>query len=206
MFDWTVQHIVFVVGVGLLTAIAAYTDTRFWKIPNKLTMPFFLLGWVYQLAFWGWMGLGDGLGGFLLGFGTYFLLFVVAGGGGGDVKLMGSLSVWLGIKLTLLLMIVTTFIVVVDVAIVTLYKVLRYGTKKWKKQYLATGKIDERGKPVFKTETIAQKQARRFLPFAIPVGAGTWLLMLLNGTGVIKEGQLGPPRTVPQQEHAQVDR
>ncbi len=205
MFEWTIQHIVFIVGVGLLTGIAVYTDTRFWKIPNRLTMPFFIVGWVYQLAFWGWGGLGDGLGGFALGFGTYFLLFLVAGGGGGDVKLMGALSVWLGVKLTVLLMIVTTVIVVVDVAIVSIYKVLRYGTKKWKKQYLATGKTDARGKAVFKTETIAEKQARRFLPFAIPVGAGTWLLMLLNGAGIIKEGQLGPPRHAPQ-EQAQVDR
>ena len=205
MFEWTVQHIVFIVGVGLLTSVAVYTDTRFWKIPNKLTMPFFIAGWVYQLAFWGWGGLGDGLGGFALGFGTYFLLFLVAGGGGGDVKLMGALSVWLGVKLTLLLMIVTTVMVVADVAIVSIYKVLRYGTKKWKKQYLATGKMDSNGKAVFKPETIAEKQARRFLPFAIPVGAGTWLLMLLNGAGIIKEGQLGPPRHVPQ-EQAQVAR
>jgi prepilin peptidase CpaA len=200
MFEWTVQHIVFIVGVGLLTGIAAYTDTRFWKIPNKLTMPFFVLGLVYQLAFWGWPGLQDGLGGFALGFGTYFLLFMVAGGGGGDVKLMGALSVWLGIKFTVLLMITSTLIVLVDVFIVTIYKVMRYGTRKWKKQYLATGKTDANGKAVFEKETVAQRQARRFLPFAVPVATATWLLMLLNGTGFIKEGQLGPPRNAPQQQ------
>ena len=38
MFEWTLQHIVFILGVGSLTALAAYTDTRFWKIPNKLTV------------------------------------------------------------------------------------------------------------------------------------------------------------------------
>lgn len=200
MFEWTMQQIVFIVGVSLLTGIAAYTDTRFWKIPNKLTVPFFVLGLVYQVAFWGWPGLQDGLGGFALGFGTYFLLFLVAGGGGGDVKLMGALSVWMGVKLTLLLMIVSTLIVLIDVAIVTVYKVMRYGMKSWKKQYLATGKTDARGKPVFKTETIAEKQSRRFLPFAIPVGCAAWLLMLLNGTGFIKEGQLGPPRNVSQHQ------
>jgi prepilin peptidase CpaA len=199
MFEWTAQHIVFIVGVGLLTSIAAYTDTRFWKIPNKLTVPFFVMGLIYQVAFWGWNGLGDGLGGFALGFGTYLLLFLVAGGGGGDVKLMGSISVWMGIKMTLLLMIFSTLIVIVDVAIVTLYKVVRYGTKKWKQQHLATGKQTR------KPETIAEKQARRFLPFAVPVGTAAWLLMLLNGAGFIKDGQLGPPRANVQQQ-AQVER
>jgi prepilin peptidase CpaA len=205
MFEWTVQHIVFIVGVGLLTAIAAYTDIRFWKIPNKLTVPFFVMGLIYQVTFWGWHGLQDGLGGFALGFGTYLLLFIVAGGGAGDVKLMGAVSVWMGIKLTLLLMIVSTLIVLVDVAIVTAYKVLRYGTRKWKQQHLATGKTDASGKAIHRPETIAEKQARRLLPFAVPVATAAWLLMLLNGAGFIKEGQLGPPRTAPQQQ-AQVER
>jgi len=205
MFEWTAQHLVFIVGVGLLTSLAAYTDIRFWKIPNKLTIPFFALGLVYQACFAGFAGLQDGLLGFAIGFGTYFVLFMVAGGGGGDVKLIGALSTWLGFKMTVLLIIVSTLVVIVDVALITAYKVLRYGTKKWKQQYLATGKIDERGKAVFKAETIEEKQKRRYLPFAVPVAASTWLLMLLNGAGFIKDGQLGPPRNARQQQ-AQVDR
>ncbi len=207
MFEWTVQHIAFIVGVGLLTGLAAYTDTKLWKIPNKLTLPFFAAGWIYQIAFHGWSGLQDGLGGFVLGFGTYFLLFMVRGGGGGDVKLMGALSVWLGFKLTLWLMIVSTVMVIVDVAAVTFYKVLRYGPKKWKRDHLATGKTDDRGRAVRKAETYEDRQKRRILPFAIPVAMSTWLVMLLNGAGIIKEGQLGPPRKAPQpQAQAQVDR
>jgi len=203
MFEWTLQHIVFIVGVSLLTGIAAYTDTKLWKIHNKLTLPFFALGWVYQTAFWGLPGLQDGLAGFAVGFGTYLLLFMVAGGGGGDVKLVGALSVWLGLKLTVWMMAASTLIVIVDVAAITLYRVLRYGMQKWKRDYLATGKVDAKGKPVLKQETREEKQKRRILPFAIPVAMATWLLMLLNGAGVIKEGQLGPPRQ-PAKPQAQV--
>jgi prepilin peptidase CpaA len=207
MFEWTVQHVVFIAAIGLFTAAAAYVDTFFWKIPNKLTVPFFALGWIYQCSFWGGMGLLDGLAGFALGFGTYFISYFVRGAGGGDVKLMGAISVWLGFKMTLWLIILSTVIVVVDVVVITLYKVLRYGTKQWKKQHLATGKTDQKGKPVFKTETLKERQARRILPFAIPLATAAWLLMLLNGVGIIKEGQLGPARTKPQdQTQAQVDR
>ena len=203
MFEWTVQHIVFIVAVALLTGIAAYTDTKVWKIHNKLTLPFFALGWVYQVAFWGLPGLQDGLAGFVVGFGTYLLLFMVAGGGGGDVKLVGALSIWLGLKLTVLMMIASTLIVIVDVGAISLYRMLRYGMKKWKHDYLATGKVDAKGKPVIVQETREQKQKRRIVPFAIPVAMATWLLMLLNGAGVIKEGQLGPPRS-PAKQQAQV--
>lgn len=206
MFEWTLQHIVFIAGVGLLTGIAAYTDTKLWKIHNKLTVPFFALGLVYQIAFWGLPGLQDGLAGFAVGFGTYLLLFMVAGGGGGDVKLMGALSVWLGLKLTVWLMVASTLFVIIDVAAISLYKMSRHGMRKWKKDYLATGKVDAKGKTVTVRETHAQKQKRRIVPFAIPVAMATWILMLLNGAGVIKEGQLGPPKAAAKQQAQVVER
>lgn len=208
---WTAQHIVFVVALVGFTLATAYTDTYRWKIPNKLTLPFFALGLVYQLVFWGlqpWNGLMDthglvdGLLGFGLGFGLYFVLWIVAGGGGGDVKLMGALGAWLGFKLTFWLIIASLVMVVVDGVIVTIYKVLRNGMKHYKRTQLATGKTDAKGKPVFKKETLIEKQKRRVLPFAIPVAMAVWLVMLINAAGVIKGGQLGPER--PQQPRPDV--
>lgn len=206
MFEWTLQHIVFILGVSLLTGIAVYTDTKLWKIPNKLTVPFFVAGLIYQIAFFGLNGFVDGLQGFAVGFGTYLLLFMVAGGGGGDVKLVGALSAWLGLKLTIWMMVASTLFVVIDVAVITLFKVLRNGTRKWKKEYLATGKVDAKGKSITITETEDQKRKRRIVPFAIPVAMATWMLMVLNGAGVIKEGQLGPPRPAAKPVNEVVER
>ena len=210
---WTVQHVVFVVALASFTLATAYTDTYRWKIPNKLTIPFFGLGLVYQLCFWGIgssmslmdnHGLIDGLAGFSLGFGLYFLLWIVAGGGGGDVKLMGALGAWLGFKLTFFLIITSLVMVVVDGVIVTIFKSLRMGMKNFKKQHLATGKIDEKGKPVFLKETNVEKRKRRILPFAIPVAMAVWLVMLSNAVGIIKGGQLGPEQNqLPPQQAAQ---
>ncbi len=204
---WTAQHLVFIIALVGFTLATAYTDTYRWKIPNKLTIPFFALGFVYQIAFWGfepWNGLMDthgvldGLMGFGLGFGLYFCLWIVAGGGGGDVKLMGALGAWLGFKLTFWLIIASLVMVVIDGVIVTIYKSLRVGMKQFKKQHLATGKTDAKGKPLFRKETHSEKQKRRMLPFAIPVAMAVWLVMLTNAVGVIKGGQLGPQRQ-PQQ-------
>ena len=204
---WTLQHTVFVIAVVSFTLATAYTDTFRWKIPNKLTVPFFGLGLVYQCCSYGfgtWEGLMenhgliDGLAGFGLGFGMYFVLWIVAGGGGGDVKLMGALGAWLGFKLTFFLIIASLVMVVVDGILVTLYKFVRHGSKSFKKQYLATGKTDARGKPVFKTEADSEKRKRRILPFAIPVAMATWLVMLTNAADVIRGGQLGSDRPLKQ--------
>ncbi|MBI1345611.1 hypothetical protein GC163_04920 [bacterium] len=185
---WNPQHLVFVAAILGLTTTAAYTDIRRRKIPNWLTIPFFVAGWVYQAWFHGWAGLSDGGLGFAIGFGTYFVLWAVAGGGGGDVKLMGAISVWLGFRLTLYLMVVSTLLVVIDSVVVTLYTVLRFGVRQFKKQYLATGKTDANGKPIFE-ETTEQRRQRRILPFAVPLALAAWLVMLADGT-ILKGGQL----------------
>ena len=216
---WNLQHIVFIVALMAFTLATAYTDTYRWKIPNKLTIPFFFLGLVYQIAFWGlqpWNGLMDthglldGLAGFGLGFGLYFMLWIVAGGGGGDVKLMGALGAWLGFKLTFCLIVTSLVMVVIDGIIVTVYKSLRMGMKNFKKQHLATGKTDAKGKAVFVQESPTDKRKRRMLPFAIPVAMAVWLVMLTNAVGVIKGGQLGPERQqktkTQTQQHAAAER
>ncbi len=58
--ELTVGLVVFLIGVGAYTVTAAISDIRIKKIPNKLTLPFFGAGIVYQLAFHGWAGLGEG--------------------------------------------------------------------------------------------------------------------------------------------------
>ncbi len=190
MDSWTPQHIAFVVGIIALTTTAAYTDFRHRKIYNWLTLPFFAAGWLYQFWAHGGPGLWDGLLGFALGFGTYFALWMVAGGGGGDVKLMGAISVWLGFKLTLYLMILSTVLVVIDSAVAMVWTIARVGFKRFKKQYLATGKTDANGKPVY-GETVEQRQNRRIVPFAIPLAMAAWLVLIADGT-IVKGGQLGP--------------
>ena len=56
----TVQLIVFLTCIGAYTIAAAIWDIRIKKIPNKLTLPVFGLGIVYQLAFNGLEGLAQG--------------------------------------------------------------------------------------------------------------------------------------------------
>lgn len=182
MFGLSLASTILVVAVAILTAAAAVSDIRWRKIPNKLTLPAFALGLVYQAVFFGWMGLGNAALGFVVGFGILFVLWMVGGGGGGDVKLMGALSVWLGYRLTLMVMIISTSFVVAVTGGIVVWSLLTAGMGKSKARFLATGKghgvKDKDGKR--SKESVAQKQQRRVMAYAIPVAVATWSVMLWN--------------------------
>lgn len=193
---WTPQHTAFIVAVLVLTGVAAYTDLRYHRIKNWLTIPFFVAGWIYQYWAHGPAGLLDGLYGFMLGFGTYFALWMIAGGGGGDTKLMGAISVWLGFKLTLYLMVVSTAIVALNFLVVSVIAFFRFGFRGLKKQQSAGRNTDAKGKPI----PAVKVRPRHAVPFAVPLAIAAWIVMLADAT-VVKGGQLGPKPNpvVPQQ-------
>ena len=79
------------------TAVAAWIDLAIRRIPNLLTGPVLLLGLLYQGWQGGLWGVAEAfLASLLLGI-PYVLLFVFAGGGAGDAKLMMALGAWLGL-------------------------------------------------------------------------------------------------------------
>ena len=176
--EFDAQLIVFLLGVGIFTLTAAISDLRTRRIPNKLTVPFFFGGLIYQVVFFGLAGLGDGLIGFAIGFGTLFVLWMIGGGGGGDVKLMGALATWLGMSMTILVLIGSTFCVLAGTVLVMLWSLMTRGISRTKGQYLATGKQDyKKGEPV-KKETTDEKKQRRIMAYALPVAIATWSIVL----------------------------
>lgn len=174
MPEMSLRLIMLIVGVGALTGAAAISDLRTRRIPNQLTLPAFLLGLVYQGAFFGWLGLADAGLAFVLGFGVLFVLWLIGGGGGGDAKLMGALSVWLGFDLTLTVMIATLVIVVVAMLSQTVSRAVM-GQKEsglFATPAAATGGNKRRNK------TVVDRQNRRLMAFAVPVALATWVVMI----------------------------
>lgn len=87
------EQVAILAGCLIPSLVIAYTDTRHYLIPNLVTLPVFLAGLVAAV----YRGdLLDALLGAALGFGILFLLAVLGGAGGGDVKYAAGLGIWFG--------------------------------------------------------------------------------------------------------------
>jgi prepilin peptidase CpaA len=83
-----------VLGASLAAAIM---DIRSRRIPNALTAPLTVMGLLYSLSHGGLGGFGQAAAATVLVALPYALLFIFAGGGAGDAKMMGGLGAWLGV-------------------------------------------------------------------------------------------------------------
>ena len=79
------------------TLIAAVTDLQARRIPNWLTGPLFLAGIAWAGWQGGWVGATESLAAAVALALPFVLLFLFAGGGAGDAKLMGAVGAWLGL-------------------------------------------------------------------------------------------------------------
>jgi len=89
------QYIVLAI-IAAYTVCACFTDIKFGKLPNWLTVPTFVAGVLFYGITDGGSGLLFSLGGFAMGFGILFLLMAIGGGAAGDVKFMGAMGAWVG--------------------------------------------------------------------------------------------------------------
>ena len=167
------SQIIMIVCVSVFTAVAAVTDLRTRRIPNKLTLPLFVLGLIYQIFAHGLPGLADAGLAFLVGFGTLFVLWLIGGGGGGDAKLMGALSVWLGFRMTMSVLILSTFFVIIGTLAVIMYGMVTKGTYKTKERYIPSKRTEKDAVP----ESGFDKQKRRIMTYAFPVALATWMVI-----------------------------
>lgn len=167
----------------LFTVGAAIFDWRAKRLPNWLTVSMAVSGLLFHLCVGavmggvsgaGW-GLLNALGGFGVGFGLLFVLWVIGAGGGGDVKYTAALGTWLGPGPTFYVIAVAVCLVAVMSAVVMLSEVARLGFGKSKQRYLEKKNVRKESQ----SEQARQEAMvrRRLMPWAVPAALATWIVL-----------------------------
>jgi prepilin peptidase CpaA len=86
--------------VSLVLIVAAVIDGWMLKVPNWITFPLIVSGWIFSFATAGWPGLGWSLAGTAVGLGLLYFLYAVGGMGAGDVKLLAGIGAWFCVEHT----------------------------------------------------------------------------------------------------------
>ena len=146
-------------GVVLSASCAAgLIDLRTREIPNLLTFPMLLGGYAAAAVAGGLSGLADaGMASVLLS-APYVLLFVFAGGGAGDAKVMAAIGAWLGVvngTIVLLSVAIAGAIVASIVLIMHAWRGRKVSEHRLAHSYRAALKFD--------------------IPYGVAVWAGVWV-------------------------------
>lgn len=171
MRDWPLWMMaLWTVGLCGFTACALITDLKGRRIPNALTVSAFALALVFHVATSGWTGLGFAAGGFGVGFGVMLVLWLIGGGGGGDVKLMGAVGSWVGVFGTLFVFLGGVLVAVLMTAGILAGRWLAPG--RFAFASVAPGSAQ--------ASTMSRRGARTLIPFAVPVCVATWGFVALK--------------------------
>mgnify|MGYP003880300923 CR=1 FL=1 len=111
----TVELFFYLIFVSILVVVA-FIDLRHRIIPNSIILFGSVVALSFDLLGWG-IPIVDGLLGLLVGGGSLLLVALFSllvlkkeGMGGGDIKLMGMIGLFLGLKLTLLSLLLSIYI------------------------------------------------------------------------------------------------
>ena len=171
--------------VWLLSAVlivAATIDGWKLKVPNWITVPLIVGGWVYG-AYFGWEGFGWSLLGTVVGLGLLLPAYAIGGMGAGDVKLLAGVGAWVGATDTLYAFCVSAVIGGAIAVAMVLWR--RDWHHHWFQFWSITGEILEVRDPEALAATAAQrKSSMLLLPYGIPIAIGSiayfiWAGMLI---------------------------
>jgi prepilin peptidase CpaA len=109
-------------GAVLLAALAAWTDLRWRRIPNWLTIPALLIGIIANTVLAGWSGLKASLLGAVLGLALLLPFVLLRSLGAGDWKLAGALGAFTGPGLLLDLLLASILVAGVMAVVLVIYK------------------------------------------------------------------------------------
>lgn len=166
--------------VTVVLIVAAVIDGAILKVPNWLTFPFIICGWIHCTIQGGGWGLLYSLAGTFVGMMLLLVLRNVGGMGGGDVKLLAGVGAWLGTVVTLYAFAATAIVG----GIMAAFMIWKSGN--WTKHYAMALQILEEWKTVKKPSELSKiarerKPTMYLLPYGIPMAIGSIIYFAYAG-------------------------
>jgi prepilin peptidase CpaA len=171
--------------VSIFCIVAAYIDGKELRVPNKLTFPMIIAGWIwssisYGMSGEGWyIGLMWSLAGTAVGLMTLIPAMSIGGMGAGDVKMMAAIGAWVHCTITFYAFCLSTIIG----ALLAVAMIVKSGQiqKHYNQFWLIFNEIVSIRNPE-KLAVIAKerKPSMYLLPYGIPLAIGTILYFAWN--------------------------
>jgi prepilin peptidase CpaA len=161
--------------VSITLVVAAIIDGLKLKVPNWLTFPMIISGWIYSAAFSpfaGWEGLLYSIAGTVVGLALLLPAYAIGGMGAGDVKLLAGIGAWVWGTATLYAFAISA---IVGGVIAVLMVVVRRSWVKHQSQFWVICNEILTVKDPEKLAAIAaeRKSSMMLLPYGIPIAIGT---------------------------------
>jgi len=154
--------------VSVVLVVAAVIDGWALKVPNWITFPMIISGWIYSFAAGGVEGLGWSFAGSVVGLLLLYPLYSVGGMGAGDVKLLAGIGAWVHVEHTWQVFVATT---IVGAFMAVIMIILSGQWKHHAKQFVfIIREWFEVANPERLYEIAAERKPRmRLLPYGIPM-------------------------------------
>ncbi len=167
--------------VSIVLVVAAVIDGIKLKVPNSITFPLIISGWLYSAISYGiageqawYIGLGWSLAGTAVGLGLLLPAYAIGGMGAGDVKLLMGVGAWVHCSNTFYGFCVSVIIGAIIAIGQILYK---KGIKKHSSQFMSILNeiITIRNPDTLSQIAADRKPTMTLLPYGIPIAIGTIL-------------------------------
>jgi prepilin peptidase CpaA len=161
--------------VSLTLVVAAVIDGWKLKVPNWLTFPMIIAGWVYSAAFSpyaGWEGLMFSIVGTAVGLALLLPAYAIGGMGAGDVKLMAGVGAWVWPTITLYAFAVSA---IVGGALAIVMVLVRRSWFQHQSQFwmICSEILTVRDPEKLSAIAAQRKGTMLLLPYGIPIAIGT---------------------------------
>jgi prepilin peptidase CpaA len=169
--------------VSATLVAAAIIDGWKLKVPNWLTFPMIISGWVYSGVCFGWAGLGWSLTGTAVGLCLLLPAYPIGGMGAGDVKLLAGVGAWVGGTATFFAFCVSAIVGgIIALGMIAVRRKWLHHLRQF--AAIATEIMVIRDPSELSSLAADRKTSMTLLPYGIPIAIGSiayfaWTRMLL---------------------------